>query len=125
MVDRKPRAGVGDNLREVAESDAANLGFTIHAVGSLWSLADNAQGLYGELATALTMELDPPDPKKGDAVLSAPAFLLAAQRSALLGLLQHGRLHFQEGDMLARRCLELAAFAWMVWKDSSLMRSWA
>lgn len=121
MTGKHRLLGNGDDIAIVASGESDNLAMAQRALGDTWLVAEQSQALFGKLAISMQVQVDP---SRRELAQALPTFLLGAQRSALFGCLTVGRMHFQEADMLARRALELSAFAWIIWKDPDLIKVW-
>jgi len=99
-------------LEAIEHGEAQNLQMAKRAFGSLWKAADECVSLYGELAKCILLIRDP---KVVAALQPASVLLIAAERSAVIGMLQLGRLHYSEAQSEARRALEFVGFVRLIW----------
>ena len=111
-------------LTRIAADEEKHLADSTRQLGSLWSCAEAVANLYGRLADAIESGC-PSEPSESYArAYAACLFLRAAQRTALLQVLDVARRHFSESHGRHRRASDLMAFAWISWRDIEEADKW-
>jgi hypothetical protein len=112
---------VNASLGAVEAGESENLAKSKEALGALWGAAEPVVLLYGVVSQCLWKR---EDAGQHEGLYGISAFLLSAQRSAVLGGLTVGRIHLQESNYFTRRCLELVGFSYHAWSDPKALLIW-